>query len=193
MKIRLLNSQLLILLCIFIATSTLAGDGRLMDPFPPNVQAENFELYDLSGNKQKLSNFRGKYVLVNFWAISCNACKSEMTTLQDAYELIDDENFIVLSIHAGDDVDGASSVVKLNNITYPVLMDMNLSLGHWGIPILPTTFLVDPEGNILYRAVGSRVWNSPFMIDFLQGKLDTQKLTVSYRENYSYYELFNNF
>ena len=193
MKIKLLNPQLLILLCILIATSSLADDGRLMDPFPPNVQAENFELYDLSGNKQKLSNFRGKYVLVNFWAISCNACKSEMTTLQDAYELIDDENFIVLSIHAGDDVDGAISVVKLNNITYPVLMDMNLSLGHWGVPILPTTFLVDPEGNILYRAVGSRVWNSPFMIDFLQGKLDSQKLTVSYRENRSYYELFNNF
>ena len=192
MKINFLNYHLLILLCILVITPSLADDGRLMDPFPPNVQAKNFELYDLKGDKQKLSSFLGKYVLVNFWAISCNACKSEMTTLQDAYELLDDENFIVLSIHAGDDIEGASSVVKLNKITYPVLMDMDLTLGHWGIPILPTTFLLDPEGNILCRAVGSRVWNSPFMIDFLQGKLNSQKLKVSNRESGSHYELFNN-
>ena len=69
---------------------------------------------------------------------------------------------------------------------------MDLTLGHWGIPILPTTFLVDPKGNILYRAVGSRVWNSPFMIDFLQGKLNGQKLKVSNRESGADYELFNN-
>ncbi|MGI9227538.1 MAG: TlpA family protein disulfide reductase [Gammaproteobacteria bacterium] len=181
------------MLCVLIVTPSLADDGRLMDPFPPNVQAKNFELYDLQGNKKELSSFLGKYILVNFWAISCNVCKSEMTTLQDAYELLDDENFIVLSIHAGDDIEGASAVVKLNNITYPVLMDMDLTLGHWGIPILPTTFLVDPEGNILYRAVGSRVWNSPFMIDFLQGNLNSQNLKVSNRESGSHYELFNNF
>ena len=172
----------LIFLIIFAVVPTKADEGRLMDPFPPNVKAENFELYDLNGGKQKLSSYRGKYVLVNFWAISCNRCKSEMTTLQAAYEFLNNENFIVISIHAGDDVEGASSVAKINNITYPVLIDMDLALGHWGIPILPTTFLVDPEGNIAYRAVGSRVWNSPFMLDFLQGKLNSQKLNVSFIE-----------
>jgi len=181
-----LNYIIFVLLFAFTVTPSLADDGRLMDPFPPNVQAENFQLYDLAGNKQELVNFRGNYVLVNFWALSCNACKSEMTTLQDAYELLDDENLIVISIHAGDDVKGASSMVKINNITYLVLIDMDLALGHWGIPILPTTFLVDPEGNILYRAVGSRVWNSPFMIDFLQGKISSKKLKVSNLEGDSH-------
>lgn len=182
MSLGLKISLVAICLLILIAIPLIADDGLLMDPFPPNVQAENFELFDLNGDKQKLSSYRGSYVLVNFWAISCNACKSEMTTLQETFELFEDQDFVIISIHAGDDVDGASSVVKLNQITYPVLIDMDLTLGHWGVPILPTSFLIDPEGNIEYRAVGSRVWNSPFMIDFLQGKLNSQKLKVSYRE-----------
>lgn len=175
--------SLLLLNSIMVSHQSIAEEGRLMDPYPLNVPAKNFELFDTSGNKQELSNFRGMFVLINFWAISCNVCKSEMTTLQDAYELLGKEKLIVLSIHAGDDVEGANSVVKLNKITYPVLIDMKLELGHWGIPILPTTFVVDPEGNIRYRAIGSRVWNSPFMIDFLQAMLDDYKPMVSLRDS----------
>ena len=175
--------SLLLLISLMVSHQSFAEEGRLLDPYPLNVQAQNFELFDTSGNKRELSNFRGMFVLINFWAISCNVCKSEMTTLQDAYELLGKEKLIVLSIHAGDDVEGANSVVKLNKITYPVLIDMNLELGHWGIPILPTTFVVDPEGNIRYRAIGSRVWNSPFMIDFLQAMLDGYKPMVSLRDS----------
>ena len=162
----------LLLLNSLIVYSSFAEERRLMDPYPLSFLAQNFALFDTSGNKHELNNFQGQFVLVNFWALSCNVCKSEMTTLQDAYELLGKEKIIVLSIHAGDDVEGVNSIVKLNKTTYPVLMDMNIELGHWGIPILPTTFIVDPEGNIRYRAVGSRVWNSPFMIDFLQAMLD---------------------
>ena len=150
-----------------------------MDPFPPNIQAQNFKLLDISGDAHELVNFRGRYVLINFWAMSCNVCKSEMTTLQSAYELLENEKFIVISIHAGDNIEGVLSTVKLNRITYPMLVDMDLRLGDWGIPILPTSFIVDPDGNIRYRAVGPRVWNSPFMIDFLQAMLDSNELKVS--------------
>ena len=169
----------LITLLLFLSI-TYAENGRLMDSYPPNVEAENFELFDLTGNKYELKDFRGKFVLVNFWAMSCNVCKSEMTTLQSAYELIDDEKFIILSIHAGDLTEGVKSVVGINKITYPVLVDMELQLGNWGIPILPTSFIVGPEGDIRYRAVGTRVWNSPFMIDFLQNLLDSHELKLSW-------------
>ena len=156
-----------------------ADDGRLLDSYPPDIEAKNFKLFDISGNKHELKDFRGKFVLVNFWSMSCNVCKSEMTTLQSAYELLDSENFIILAIHAGDNVEGVDSVIGLNKITYPVLVDLDLQLGDWGIPILPTSFIVGPDGNIRYRAVGTRVWNSPFMIDFLQDLLDSHQLKVS--------------
>lgn len=112
----------LLLLNSLMVSQLFAEEGRLMDPYPLNFQAQNFELFDTSGNKHEFSKFRGKFVLINFWAISCNVCKSEMTTLQDAYELLGEEKILVLSIHAGDDVEGANSVVKLNKITYPVLI-----------------------------------------------------------------------
>jgi len=152
------------------------AEGPIMEAFPPNAKAENFSLVDLSGDKHQLTNFRGKYLLVNFWAMSCNVCKSEMTTLQSARDQIGGENIEVISIHAGPNVGGAESVLQLNHIEYPVLIDMDLQLGNWGVPILPTTFLIDPKGDISHRAVGSRHWNSPLMLDFLQAVMkNTEK------------------
>lgn len=150
-----------------------ADDGQLMEAYPPNYEAKNFRLSDLAGEMHELEEYRGKHVLVNFWSMSCNVCKSEMTTLQSAYELLNREDLVIVSIHAGDPTEGVESVLKLNNINYPVLFDIDLQLGDWGIPIMPTTFIVSPKGNIRYRAVGTRVWNSPFMIDFMQGILDS--------------------
>ena len=152
-----------------------ADDGQLMEAYPPNVVAKNFKLSDLGGELHELADFRGKHVVVNFWSMSCNVCKSEMTTLQSAYEMLDSEDLVIVSIHAGDPLKGAASVLKLNDINYLVLFDIDLQLGDWGIPIMPTTFIVSPEGNIRYRAVGTRVWNSPLMIDFMQSILDSNE------------------
>ena len=151
-----------------------AEDDKLMEVYPPNYEAKNFKLSDATGEMHELDDFLGKYVLVNFWSMSCNLCKSEMTTLQSAYELIDDEDLVVLSIHAGSSTDGVEDVLALNKVTYPVLFDVDLQLGDWGIPIMPTTFVVSPEGDVLYRAVGTRVWNSPFMIDFIKNIIDSE-------------------
>lgn len=164
---------LLIVLMSCASVLLHAEEGKLFDVYPPNVVADNFSLPDMQGTKHQLDEFRGKFVLVNFWAMSCNICKSEMTTLQSAYELIDRDDLAIVSIHAGNSYDGIEEVLKLNKVSYTVLFDTALQLGEWGIPILPTTFIVDPDGKIRYRAVGTRVWNSPFMIDFLQSLLDS--------------------
>jgi len=166
---------LFVCVCFSFMQSLHADDGQLAEAYPPNVVAENFKLSDITGEMHELEDFRGKHVIINFWAMSCNICKSEMTTLQSAYELLDNENLAVISIHAGDPSDGVKSVLELNGIEYPVLFDVDLQLGEWGIPILPTSFIVSPKGNIRYRTVGTRVWNSPFMIDFMQGILDSDE------------------
>lgn len=169
----------LIIGILIYTTPLYAEEGRLMDTYPPDFAAENFKLPDLAGNMHELSNFRGKYVLINFWTMSCNICKSEMTTLQSALELLNSDKLEVISIHAGNNYDGVESVLKLNDIEYPVLFDTDLQLGGWGVPVLPTTFLVDPKGDIRYRAVGTRVWNSPLMIDFMQSILDSNESRAS--------------
>lgn len=174
-----LNYLLIIVVGLIVNFLTIipvsANDGQLMEVYPPNYQAKNFKLSDLAGEMHELEDFRGKHVLVNFWSMSCNLCKSEMTTLQSAYELLDTEELVILSIHAGDPTDGVKSVLEINKITYPVLFDIDLQLSEWGIPIMPTSFIVSPEGDIRYRAVGTRVWNSPFMIDFMQSILNSDE------------------
>ncbi|MEJ2115020.1 MAG: TlpA disulfide reductase family protein [Gammaproteobacteria bacterium] len=150
-----------------------ADEGQLLEEYPPNVIAENIKLSDLAGDLHELEDYRGKLVLVNFWSMSCNVCKSEMTTLQSAYDLLERDDFVIISVHAGDPSEDVESVLKLNNIHYPVVFDLDLQLGDWGIPVLPTSFIVSPKGDVRYRAVGMRVWNSPFMIDFMKGLLDS--------------------
>ena len=150
-----------------------ADEGQLLEEYPPNVSAENFKLSDLAGDLHELEDYRGKLVLVNFWSMSCNVCKSEMTSLQSAYDLLERDDLVIISVHAGDPSEDVESVLKLNNIHYPVLFDLDLQLGDWGIPVLPTSFIVSPKGDVRYRAVGVRVWNSPFMIDFMKGLLDS--------------------
>lgn len=172
-NLKLHNVFFVIVMIIFCA-SVNAEDGRLMDEYPPNVEAENFTLSDMQGVKHQLKDYRGKTVLVNFWAMSCNICKSELTTLQSAYELIDSDELAIVSVHAGSNFDGVEDVLKLSKVTYDVLFDTALQLGDWGVPILPTTFIVDPNGNIRYRAVGTRVWNSPFMVDFIQDVMNNE-------------------
>jgi len=148
-----MNKKIVYLL-LFITCVTMqplhADDGKLAEAYPPNVKAENFKLSDFEGKKHELIDYRGKHVIVNFWSMSCNLCKSEMTTLQSAYDLLDTEDLVILSIHAGDPSDGVKSVLELNKITYPVLFDVDLQLGAWGIPIMPTSFIVSPEGDIRF-------------------------------------------
>ncbi len=161
----------------FIALNLLNAEaGHQMEAYPPNYAAKNFKLSDINGEMHILEEYRGKYVLVNFWTMSCNVCKSEMTALQGAYEILDRDNLVVISIHAGNPSEGVESVLELNGISYPVLFDVDLQLGDWGVPIMPTTFIINPDGSVRYRAVGSRAWNAPYMIDFLEGILDSESL-----------------
>lgn len=168
-----------IIVSVVMIFSVHAENGQVAEAYPPNIKAENFKLSDLNGEKHELADYRGKHVIVNFWAMSCNLCKSEMTTLQSAYELIDNEDLVILSIHAGNSTDGVKSVLELNKVTYPVLFDVDLQLGDWGIPIMPTSFIVSPEGDIRYRVVGTRVWNAPFMIDFIKSIIDSNETQAS--------------
>ncbi len=169
--------KLLVLVSMIVAMNSLsAEDGQLMEPYPPNYAASNFKLSDLTGEMHELVDYRGKHVLVNFWSMSCNVCKSEMTTLQSAHDLLGRDDLVIISIHAGNPSEDVGPVLELNNINYKVLFDTDLQLGDWGVPLMPTTFVVDPLGNIRYRVVGTRVWNSPFMIDFIRGILDSEQL-----------------
>ncbi|MFK7794191.1 MAG: TlpA family protein disulfide reductase [Gammaproteobacteria bacterium] len=163
MKIKLIVSAVLICACSF------ANADRLLDAMPRTMHAENFILPHSTGGKLSLDELQGKFVLVTFWTTKCTPCRTELSLLEDLRnQLADDDILEIVAVHAGPDVIGVNEHLAVSPVHYPVVMDINLELGHWGIPSLPTTYLLTPDGDFAYRAVGSRLWNSPQMVDFLK-------------------------
>lgn len=149
--------------------AAVKAEQRLLDPMPNSMVAQNFSLPAVSGELQTFEQFKGSFVLVNFWSTKCQVCVAELGVLQDLYEQLQkDYDFEIVAIHAGSNEQGVNSVLKTNPVSFMMLLDKELSMGHWGVPQLPTSYLVTPDGRFAYRAVGVRVWNAPHMVDFLR-------------------------
>ena len=137
----------------------------LMNPMPDKKRAPEFSLMGMDGETHTLKEYEGRFLLVNFWATWCNPCKEEMPTLEAIHKHMDNSKFIVLGIHVGPGPDNITNYLKLNPVSFPILVDMDLEYD-WGVPGLPTTFLISPKGEMLYRAVGKREFSSPDMKNF---------------------------
>ncbi|HEB59740.1 MAG TPA: TlpA family protein disulfide reductase [Gammaproteobacteria bacterium] len=139
---------LFLLLACFAFTATSA-----------TVVAEpvDFELEDINGVKHRLSDYRGKWVVVNYWATWCPPCLDEIPELVDFHEERKDKDAVVLGISFEE-----VGVKKLRQFTeeyfinYPILRSTPGPSGELGeIPGLPTTYLISPDGEIAARQVGS--------------------------------------
>ena len=127
----------------------------------------------LANREITLSQFRGKHVLVNFWATWCGPCKIEMPSLEALYERFKDKNYALLAI--SNDMFGANIVkpfVKAHNINFPVLLDQRLKVSNaFGVVSLPTTFMIDPQGKIIGALFGAEDWATPSNILYFENLL----------------------
>lgn len=131
---------------------------RYNKPLP----ARNFEVADLKGNFVQLNQFRGKVVLLNFWATWCSPCKKEMGPMEVLYQRFKDEGLVILAVSLDQ---GGPKVVKSfaekKGLTFPVVIDTSgktKSIYH--VTSLPTTFLIDQDGRIIGKSLGPRDWAS---------------------------------
>ncbi len=102
-----------------------------------------------------LASLRGKVVAVNFWASWCGPCRDEAPLLERTWMEDRAKGLVVLGIDANDFAGDARRFMRAHGLTYPVLHDAHGStLGHWGVPGLPTTFVVDRRGRVVAKVVG---------------------------------------
>jgi peroxiredoxin/outer membrane lipoprotein-sorting protein len=122
--------------------------------------APDFELKSFDGEKVKLSDLRGKYVMLNFWASWCGPCRREMPGLMRAYEEFKPKGLILYGIN-NESYDGekgkAKKFINESLLTFPTLDDAARKAGRlYKVQAIPTSFLIDPDGNVVRYIRGSR-------------------------------------
>ena len=131
---------------------------------PEHPAAFDFELTDQYGETHRLSDYRGQVVFLNFWATWCPPCRAEMPAIQSLYESCQnspDGDYIILGVAAPGlgseaDEDGVKAFLSDNGYTYPVVMDLSGALfSMYAISAIPTTFMIDRDGNIFGYVPGS--------------------------------------
>ena len=143
-------------------------DGPLYE-VPGHPVSPDFSLLDIEGKKHTLSGYRGKVVVLNFWATWCPPCRYEMPSMQRASELLSNDNVIFLAVDIGEDEDTVFTFTADYPVDFALLLDHDSSvIKQWEVRGLPTTFVIDPEGKIIYRAIGGRDWDKPIFLEKLR-------------------------
>lgn len=119
-------------------------------------KALDFALTNLSGQTVKLSDFKGKTVILNFWASWCPPCKAEMPDMQRFYEKNPDVAVLAVNLTNTETNENAPlDFVKKNGLAFQILFDMDGSVGTlYKTVTIPTTYFIDAEGTIIRKIIG---------------------------------------
>ncbi|HEY8600641.1 MAG TPA: redoxin domain-containing protein [Thermomicrobiales bacterium] len=122
---------------------------------PLKGPAQDFSVTTLDGQTLKLSDLRGKVVVLNVWASWCIPCQDEAGELNRSYDLYKGRDVAFVGIAFNDDTDPMRQFVNRYNVAYPVALDPEgrISIG-LGITGVPETYLIDPQGNLTQKWVG---------------------------------------
>jgi peroxiredoxin len=139
---------------LLMIAAPMAGALSLSAESPEKVA--DFSLKDIEGKAVSLNDFRGKLVLMNFWATWCVPCLEEMSVLRQVHDQWREKGLVVLSINMGESASRVRGCVKRYALPFPVLLDPNTELFvKLGVKTLPTSLLVDKDGTIVAKKVGA--------------------------------------
>ena len=132
-------------------------------------------LSDANGARHDLADYRGKVVLVNFWATWCEPCREEMPSIERLRRSLEDRPFAVLAVNLAEPEPRVREFLAKLPLGFPVLLDRDGAASRaWRARLLPVTFIVGPDARLRYSYLGALDWSAPevrdAMLALLQGK-----------------------
>ncbi len=150
-------------------THTQLRDGLGVAYGSPPAPA--LELQGLDGKHYRLKDFRGRVVVINYWATWCLPCIEEMPAIQRMWEQLNPAELEVLAVNAGEREETIERFLGEFEpaLRFPILIDKTSeTFEAWGVMGLPATFVVDKEGDIIYSAEGGRQMDSDHVLELLR-------------------------
>lgn len=158
MKMRLAGRLVLAIVALALAGLAAACGGP-----PPEVKPEvgytapGFQLRDLNAKDVKLSDFRGKVVVLNFWATWCGPCRDELPVLQSLAQRYGGR-LVVVGVDEGEAGATVAAFARTNGLSYPILLDVQMTTGHdYEVSTIPRTLVIDGNGVIRYNRRGTLI------------------------------------
>jgi peroxiredoxin len=143
----------------------------LMRPNRPKV-ADDFTLPTPEGGSFRLSEQRGKVVLVNFWATWCPPCLEEMPAMERLWRRHKDAGFVLLAVSLDGDPKKVSPFVSAHKFTFRVALDPKMTVAErFGVRALPSSFVIDRDGMVMGIALGPRAWDGSAAHGLVQAML----------------------
>ena len=156
-KDSVMRAAVFILFTAFAAIA-FASDKPIMTAMDGDKIAAPVKLPDTTGQPFDMKDYEGKYVLVNFWAHWCAPCVKEFPAMQTLYDALKDDGFEIVAIHAGPPQGRVRPFLEKKQITFKTVLDVNMSVSGWEVRALPMSYLVSPDGKLIYKALGPREW-----------------------------------
>jgi cytochrome c biogenesis protein CcmG, thiol:disulfide interchange protein DsbE len=173
-KIRLV--QVLVLVAIAAATIFLAFYSRPAQPVRVGGPAPGFTLPKLGGGDVSLKDYRGRVVVVNFWATWCPPCVEEMPSLVAFAEQVEPSGVTVLGVSVDSDAEALRQFVARYGVKYPVAQDMQQRVStQYGTFKYPETYIIDKNGKIAEKLIGVVNWQDPRTLALVRNVGATEK------------------
>ena len=145
-----------------------------LDIDPERFAAPAFQLQDEQGRTRSLADYRGKVVLLNFWASWCPPCREEMPSMAHLAEALRDRpDFAMVALSVDDDWDAVRGFFKGQKPAFRVLLDKGARVSQaYGTAKYPESYVIDRSGQVIGKFVGPREWDAPAAVGYFERLLD---------------------
>lgn len=140
----------------------------------PNIPPPmDFALQDLDGGRVRLSELKGKVVVINFWTTWCPSCRIEMPDLEKLHQRFKADDFVLLAVDLRESRQTVRQYLQAHKLSFTALLDSDGEVGQrFGIRSIPTTFILDQNGGMVGKAIGARQWGSDRAFAFFEYLID---------------------